>query len=35
MTFPKTVRGIVGYALYQAQVGLRHRDVKAPERLGK
>lgn len=28
MTFPKVVRGIVGYALYQAQIGLRHRDVK-------
>ena len=23
-----TVRGVVGYALYQAQVGLRHRDAK-------
>lgn len=28
MTFPKAVRGIVGYALYQAQIGLRHREVK-------
>ena len=34
MTFPKTVRGIVGYALYQAQVGLRHRDVKHLKGLG-
>lgn len=28
ITFPKAVRGIVGYALYQAQIGLRHREVK-------
>ena len=26
--FPETVRRVVGYALYQAQVGLKHRDVK-------
>ena len=34
MSFPKAVQGIVGYALYQAQVGLRHRDVKPLRGLG-
>ena len=28
LEFPVTVRGVVGYALYQARVGLRHRDAK-------
>jgi len=28
-SFPDAVRGVVGYALYQAQIGLRHRDVKS------
>ena len=28
-SFPEAVRGVVGYALYQAQIGLRHRDVKS------
>ena len=27
-TFPSAVRGMVGFALYQAQVGLKHRDAK-------
>ena len=27
-TFPEAVRRAVGYALYQAQVGLKHRDAK-------
>ncbi len=26
--FPDPVRGLVGFALYQAQVGLKHRDAK-------
>ena len=26
--FPAAVRGVVGFALYQAQVGLKHRDAK-------
>ena len=33
-TFPESVRRVVGYALYQAQVGLRHRDVKPLRGLG-
>ena len=32
--FPESVRRVVGYALYQAQVGLRHRDVKPIRGLG-
>ena len=28
-SFPEAVRDVVGYALYQAQIGLRHRDVKS------
>ena len=28
-SFPEAVRGVVGYALYQAKIGLRHRDVKS------
>ena len=32
--FPVTVRGVVGYALYQAQVGLKHRDAKPLRGLG-
>lgn len=32
--FPEAVRRVVGYALYQAQVGLRHRDVKPLRGLG-
>ena len=32
--FPEAVRAMVGYALYQAQVGLRHRDVKPIRGLG-
>ena len=28
-SFPEAVRAVVGYALYQAQIGLRHGDVKA------
>ena len=28
-SFPEAVRDVVGYALYQAQVDLRHRGVKA------
>ena len=32
--FPITVRGFVGYALYQAQVGLKHRDAKPLRGLG-
>ncbi len=34
MSFPNAVRQIFGYALYQAQVGLRHRDVKPLRGLG-
>ena len=34
MSFPNAVRRIFGYALYQAQVGLRHRDVKPLRGLG-
>lgn len=33
-TFPEVVRAMVGYALYQAQVGLRHRDIKPIRGLG-
>lgn len=33
-TFPEAVRAMVGYALYQAQVGLRHPDVKPIRGLG-
>ena len=33
-TFPEAVRAMVGYALYQAQVGLKHRDVKPIRGLG-
>lgn len=32
--FPDTVRGVIGYALYWAQIGLRHRDVKPLRGLG-
>ncbi len=32
--FPETVQDVVGYALYQAQVGLRHRGVKPLRGLG-
>ena len=32
--FPEAVRRVVGYAPYQAQVGLRHRDVKPLRGLG-
>ena len=32
--FPYPVRGRIGFALYQAQVGLRHRDVKPLKGLG-
>ncbi len=32
--FPAAVRGVVGFALYQAQVGLKHRDAKALRGLG-
>ncbi len=32
--FPETVKDVVGYALYQAQVGLRHRGVKPLRGLG-
>ncbi len=32
--FPATVRGVVGFALYQAQVGLKHRDAKPLRGLG-
>ena len=32
--FPESVRRVVDYALYQAQVGLRHRDVKPLRGLG-
>lgn len=31
---PEDVRDTIGYALYQAQVGLRHRDVKPLRGLG-
>ena len=34
LEFPVTVRGVVGYALYQAQVGLKHRDAKPLKGLG-
>ena len=33
-TFPEAVREVVGHALYQAQVGLRHRDVEPLRGLG-
>ena len=33
-TFPDEVRRVVGYALYQAQVGLKHRDTKLLKGLG-
>jgi len=33
-TFPKFVCGRIGFALYQAQSGLRHRDVKPLKGLG-
>ena len=33
-TFPATVQDHVGFALYQAQVGLKHRDAKPIKRLG-
>ena len=32
--FPVAVRGVVGFALYQAQVGLKHRDAKPLRGLG-
>ena len=32
--FPAAVRGVVGFALYQAQVGLKHRDAKPLRGLG-
>ena len=32
--FPDAVREVFGFALYQAQVGLRHRDVKLLRGLG-
>ena len=32
--FPDAVREVFGFALYQAQVGLRHRDVKPLRGLG-
>ena len=34
LEFPVTVRGVVGYVLYQAQVGLKHRDAKPLRGLG-
>ena len=34
LQFPSTVRGVVGYALYQAQIGLKHRDAKPLRGLG-
>jgi len=34
LEFPVTVRSVVGYALYQAQVGLKHRDAKRLRGLG-
>lgn len=34
LEFPVDVRGVVGYALYQAQVGLKHRDAKPLKGLG-
>ena len=33
-TFPEDVQDVVGFALYQAQVGLRHRHVKSLKGLG-
>ena len=33
-TFPDEVRRVVGFALYQAQVGLKHRDAKLLKGLG-
>lgn len=33
-TFPAPVRGVVGYALYQAQIGLKHREAKPLRGLG-
>ena len=32
--FPATVQDQVGFALYQAQIGRRHRDAKPLRRLG-
>ncbi len=32
--FPAAVRGVVGFALYQAQIGLKHRDAKPLRGLG-
>ena len=34
LALPVTVRGVFGYALYQAQVGLKHRDAKPLRGLG-
>lgn len=33
-SFPETVREVLGYALFQAQVGLKHRSVKPLRGLG-
>lgn len=33
-SFPEAVQEVVGYALYQAQVGLKHRSVKPLRGLG-
>lgn len=33
-TFPDAVQDHIGFALYQAQVGLKHRDAKALAGLG-
>lgn len=32
--FPVAVRNVIGFALYQAQLGLKHRDVKPLRGLG-
>ena len=34
LAFPVAVRGVFGYALYQAQIGLKHRDAKPLKGLG-
>lgn len=33
-TFPEAVRDHIGFALYQAQLGIRHRDAKTLKGLG-
>ena len=33
-TFPEAVRAVFGYAIYQAQAGLKHRDAKPLRGLG-